>query len=45
MIPKLITLSNGKHIHLGSYNRIEQATFAYKIAAEKYFGEFAHVNS
>ncbi len=33
----------GKDIFLGRYDRKEAAAFAYKIAAKKYFGEFANV--
>ncbi len=34
---------NRNCIHLGNYNRIEQAIFARKIAEQKYFKEFANV--
>ena len=36
---------NNKQIFLGRYDRIEQATFAYKIASKKYHGEFAHAST
>jgi hypothetical protein len=32
---------NKKHYNLGSFEKIEDAAKAYKIAAEKFFGEFA----
>lgn len=35
---------NGKEIHLGSFNVMGDADSAYRIAEEKYFGEFARHN-
>lgn len=35
---------NGKGIHLGYYNVLGDADSAYRIAEEKYFGEFARCN-
>ena len=34
-----------KRYNLGYYNTKEAVTFAYKIAAEKYFGEFGKIKS
>jgi hypothetical protein len=35
---------NGKQIYLGSFNEESDAAQAYNLAAEQYFGEFAHFN-
>jgi hypothetical protein len=35
---------NGKYIHLGRFDREEDAAYAYNLAATTYFGEFAHLN-
>ena len=35
---------NGKEIHLGYFNVLGDADSAYRIAEEKYFGEFARLN-
>jgi hypothetical protein len=35
-------MANGKRIHLGTFNTVEEAATAYKIAATHYYGEFAN---
>jgi hypothetical protein len=35
--------ANGKKIHLGSFNDLDEAKLAYAAAAKTYFGEFAKV--
>lgn len=37
--------ANGKHIFLGCYDDVEEAARIYDKAAQKYFGEFARLNS
>jgi len=38
---KAAIMVNGKHISLGSYDDKQEAALAYKLGAEKYFGEFS----
>jgi hypothetical protein len=33
--------AHGKHIHLGLFTNLDEASAAYECAAERYFGEFA----
>lgn len=37
-------LTSGKRLHLGRFDKVEDASIAYQLAATKHFGEFARFN-